>query len=81
MGLDGRRRLDDHTLGAEAKNLFADARALLDRIVAEKGLRASGVVGLWPASSTGDDIELYTDEARGRRLAVLHTKRLWRSGS
>ncbi len=67
--------LDDNKVGAEAKKLFADARELLDRIVAEKWLRASGVVGFWPASSIGDDIELYSDEARGKRLAVLHTLR------
>jgi 5-methyltetrahydrofolate--homocysteine methyltransferase len=67
--------LDDNKVGAEARKLFADARELLDRIVAEKWLRASAAVGFWPANSIGDDIELYADDARGKRLALLHTLR------
>src|SRR3546814_12025749 len=38
-------------------------------------LTASGVIGFWPANSTGDDIELYTDESRSEVLAVVHTLR------
>ena len=53
--------LDDPVVGAAARSLHADALALLDRIVADKRLRADAVVGFWPANSIGDDIELYTD--------------------
>jgi 5-methyltetrahydrofolate--homocysteine methyltransferase len=67
--------LDDKKIGAEARKLLADARTLLKRIAAEKWLTANAVVGLWPANAIGDDIELYTDEKRDTRLAVLHTLR------
>jgi 5-methyltetrahydrofolate--homocysteine methyltransferase len=69
------RILEDNVVGAEAKKLFADAQAMLKRIVAEKWLTANAVVGFWPANASGDDIELYEDEARGAPLAVLHTLR------
>jgi 5-methyltetrahydrofolate--homocysteine methyltransferase len=32
-------------------------------------------VGFWPANSVGDDIELYSDETRSKRLATLHSLR------
>jgi 5-methyltetrahydrofolate--homocysteine methyltransferase len=67
--------LDDNVVGPEAKKLYADARALLDRMVAERWVRAAGVVGFWPANAVGDDIELYTGEPRHTRLAMLHTLR------
>ena len=47
-----------------ARELFDDARTLLDRIVAEKLLTANGVYGFFPANSDGDDIVVYTDESR-----------------
>jgi 5-methyltetrahydrofolate--homocysteine methyltransferase len=67
--------LKDNKVGAEASKLFNDAQAMLKRIVAEKWLKAAGVVGFWPANAAGDDIELYTDEKRKERLAVLHSLR------
>ncbi len=67
--------LDDNVVGAEAKKLFADARAMLERLVAENWLTANAVIGFWPANAVGDDIELYQDETRGSPLAVLHTLR------
>jgi 5-methyltetrahydrofolate--homocysteine methyltransferase len=67
--------LDDPRVGESARSLHEDGRRLLDRIVAERLLRAKAVVGLWPANSAGDDIELYADESRGEVLAVIHTLR------
>jgi 5-methyltetrahydrofolate--homocysteine methyltransferase len=67
--------LTDNKVGAEAKKLFDDAQALLKRIVAEKWVTASGIVGFWPANSVGDDIEVYTDDTRTKKLATLHTLR------
>ncbi len=70
------RILEDDKYGEAARQLYDDARALLDRIVAEKWLTAKGVVGFWPANAIGeDDIALYTDDTRRERLAVLHTLR------
>jgi 5-methyltetrahydrofolate--homocysteine methyltransferase len=67
--------LEDNVVGAEAKKLFADARAMLERMVAESWLTANAVIGFWPANAVGDDIELYGDGARDVPLAVLHTLR------
>lgn len=61
--------------GGEAKKLYEDAQSMLDHIVAEKWLTAQGVIGLFPANSKGDDIEVYADEKRNRTVAVFHTLR------
>src|SRR4029077_14978255 len=63
--------LDD----SKARELFADAQALLKKIVDEKLLRAHGVHGFFPAASVGDDIEVFTDSTRTTVRAVLHTLR------
>jgi 5-methyltetrahydrofolate--homocysteine methyltransferase len=55
--------------GPAARELYANARALLDRVIAEKLIAARGVYGFWPAQSEGDDIIVYTDDARRRELA------------
>ncbi len=62
--------LDDDVVGNQATELYRDARAMLDRIVAEKWLRARGVFGLWRANAVGDDVELR--DADGAPLATLH---------
>jgi 5-methyltetrahydrofolate--homocysteine methyltransferase len=67
--------LSDSKVGETARSLFEDAQALLRRIVDERLLRAKAAFGFWPANSTGDDIELYTDESRARVLATIHTLR------
>jgi 5-methyltetrahydrofolate--homocysteine methyltransferase len=48
---------------------------MLQQIVSENWLTAKAVVGLWPANSVGDDIEIYTDETRSQ---VLYTQRTLR---
>ncbi len=67
--------LDDDIVGEAARSLYADARAMLQQLVAEKWVRASGVIGFWPANAAGDDIVLWADETRTRELARLHTLR------
>ncbi len=63
--------LQDPLVGQEAGKLFADANALLDRIIAEKWLTARGVIGLWPAAAVGDDsVEVRSDD-QVRRLEFL----------
>ncbi|MDQ2687951.1 MAG: methionine synthase, partial [Armatimonadota bacterium] len=66
---------DDPLVGEKARELYDEARALLQTIVADKSLTANGVYGFWPANSVGDDIELYTDETRTEVLATFHTLR------
>jgi 5-methyltetrahydrofolate--homocysteine methyltransferase len=67
--------LDDAKFGQVARSLFEDARAMLDRIVAERWFTASAVVGFWPANAQGDDIAVFADEARDKPTAVLHSLR------
>jgi 5-methyltetrahydrofolate--homocysteine methyltransferase len=58
--------------GEQARQLFADANALLDRIIEKNLITARGVYGFFPASAVGDDIELYTDDRRERVLERFH---------
>jgi len=70
------RILDDETVGEAARSLFADAQAMLARIVADGLLRAQGVLGFFPANSDGaEDIEVYRDVDRAETRAVVHTLR------
>ncbi|MFC5743542.1 methionine synthase [Dyella tabacisoli] len=62
--------LSDVVVGAQARELFADAQTMLDKIIAERWLTARAVIGLWPATQTGDDTEVYS--ADGEKIAVLH---------
>jgi 5-methyltetrahydrofolate--homocysteine methyltransferase len=66
---------DDPHAGEAARSLFADAQAMLERIVREGWLEARAVVGFWPANADGDDIVLFENEARTAPLATLHTIR------
>ncbi|MFK2879393.1 methionine synthase [Rhodanobacter hydrolyticus] len=50
--------LTDEVVGQQASELFRDAQAMLDKLIAEKWLTARGVIGFWPAAAVGDDIEL-----------------------
>jgi 5-methyltetrahydrofolate--homocysteine methyltransferase len=59
---------DHPRYGPQARDLHADATALLDRIIREGLLRARGVYGFWPANADGDDIVLWADGDRRREL-------------
>ncbi|MDO8466282.1 MAG: vitamin B12 dependent-methionine synthase activation domain-containing protein, partial [Gallionella sp.] len=73
--------LQDKTVGEEARKLFADAQAMLKKIIKEKWLTANAVFGLFPANSVavngglGDDIEIYTDESRKKVAITWHNLR------
>jgi len=67
--------LDHPQYGPAARELYDNARAVLDRIVAEKQLVANGVYGFWPAASEGDDIAVYGDEARTEEVACFNMLR------
>jgi len=60
---------DHPQYGHAARDLYDNARTLLDRIVNERLLEAKGVYGFWPASSDGDDIVLFADESRVGEVA------------
>lgn len=61
--------LTDEVVGASASQLYADAVAMLDKIIAEQWLTANAVIGFFPANSVGDDIEVYADESRRKVIA------------
>ena len=67
--------LDDPERGEAARALYDDARAMLDRIVAERWFTPKAAIGFWPANAVGDDIALYTGDSRKERLATFHTLR------
>jgi len=56
--------LDDPIVGEAARSVYADGRAMLERIVEGRWLTANGVIAILPANSVGDDIDLYVDESR-----------------
>ena len=66
---------DGSDSGETARKLYDDAQKMMERLIDEKWLTANGVVGLFPANSVGDDIEVYLDEQRGEAHAVLHQLR------
>jgi 5-methyltetrahydrofolate--homocysteine methyltransferase len=67
--------LEDEVVGVEAKKVFADAQVLLEKIVKGQWLQADGVVAFYPANAIGDDIVLYSDEAREHPVFVWHNLR------
>jgi len=64
--------LDHEKYGEQARKIFADANTLLDRIIAEKLLRARAVHGFFPANRMGDDVIVWTDETRSAERTRFH---------
>ena len=73
--------LDDPVRGPAARELFANARELLEEIVQKKLFTAHAVYGLYPANSEGDDIVLYNDVSRVEELTRFHTLRQQKESS
>ncbi|MGP3697986.1 methionine synthase [Rhodobacter sp. NSM] len=69
------RILHDAAQGEAARALFADAQEMLARLISERWFTPRAVIGFWPANAVGDDIRLYTDEARRETLSTFHTLR------
>lgn len=68
--------LEDEIIGEEANNLYKDAQAMLEKIVAEKWITARAVLGVFPANACNDDdIELYSDDSRTEVQMTLHNLR------
>ena len=64
--------LKDEVVGTEAVRVYADAKRMLTRLIEGRWLTASGVIGLYPANTVGDDIEIYTDESRTEVAMTWH---------
>ncbi len=67
--------LEDEKQGEAARQLFADAQAMLKKIIEENWFRPRAVIGFWPANAVGDDIRLFKDDARREELATFFTLR------
>ena len=66
---------DDPKFGDEAKKLYEDAQSILQKIIEDEAFKACGVWEIFPANSTGDDIEIYTDRSRQKVRKIFHTLR------
>ncbi len=64
--------LQDEVVGEQARKVFADAKAMLQKIIDGRWLTANAVVGLFPANAQGDDIVFYADEARSQQAMTWH---------
>jgi 5-methyltetrahydrofolate--homocysteine methyltransferase len=60
----------DH--GKEAKKLHADAQRILEDLVENKRLHCRATWGVYPAHSIGEDIEIFSDEAKREHLTTFH---------
>ncbi|WP_113260368.1 methionine synthase [Agrobacterium cavarae] len=67
--------LEDEKQGEAARHLYADAQAMLKKIIEEKWFRPRAVIGFWPANAVEDDIRLFTDESRTSELETFYTLR------
>jgi 5-methyltetrahydrofolate--homocysteine methyltransferase len=66
------RILEHESQGAQARQIFTEANALLDMIIQKKLITARGVYGFFPANGLGDDVELYADDKRRKVLDRFH---------
>lgn len=67
--------LEDKVVGEQAKNLFDDAKKLLDKIISEKWLTAKAVIGLWSANTVEDTIEVYKNGKGSEVMTKFRTLR------
>jgi len=73
-------RIFEHPeVGPAARELFENGEKLLEKLVADRSLRATACYGFWPAWSEGDDIVLFEDEGRSREIARFPCLRQQRS--
>ncbi len=63
---------EDAFVGSEAKKVFNDAQKLLKKVVDEKLLEARAIMGIWPAASIGDDVEIYSDDTKSVAIQRFH---------
>ena len=72
--------LEDKVVGESASSLFADAQAMLDKVITEKWLTARGVAGLWPCRRQGDDIIVHVQDEEHVTLPMLRQQIAKREG-
>ncbi|CAG8432678.1 5660_t:CDS:10 [Diversispora eburnea] len=62
---------NDEHVGAEAKKVYDEAQNLIEKIIKNKLFVPKGIVGIYPANSVGDDIQVYEDESRSKVTATF----------
>jgi 5-methyltetrahydrofolate--homocysteine methyltransferase len=72
--------LEDEVVGESARSLFADAQAMLDKVVADRWLVAKGVAGLWPCRRQDDDVIVHMPDESHVRLPFLRQQIAKREG-
>tara|TARA_R110002110_G_scaffold86778_8_gene226512 strand:- start:5061 stop:7709 length:2649 start_codon:yes stop_codon:yes gene_type:complete len=75
--------LTDPVKGPAARELFDDAQAMLEKLVADDRVAPAAVLGFWPAASRDEDIVIYTDDSRQseqRRFHMLRQQMARREG-
>jgi 5-methyltetrahydrofolate--homocysteine methyltransferase len=65
------RILEHEKYGEQARQIFEEGNALLERMIERKLIRARGVYGFFGANAVGDDVELFSDASRSEPLARL----------
>jgi 5-methyltetrahydrofolate--homocysteine methyltransferase len=68
--------LTDKVVGDAAQRVYADGQAMLKRLIEGRWLTANGVIGLYPAHSVNDDIEIYADASCSQVLMTWHGLRM-----
>ena len=64
--------LNNPSHGKHARELYDDAQRMLENIVRDNILTANAVVGFFPATATGDDVELFDGPDRANAVARFH---------
>ena len=64
--------LKDPIIGKSACELLEDAKAMLEKIISEKWLKARAVIGFFPANSIGDDVLLNIDSDSKNKPKAFH---------
>ena len=67
--------MEDEVVGDSARKVYADGLKMLERLIQGRWIQAHAVVGLYPANSHGDDIEIYADESRKEPILVWNNLR------
>ena len=59
-------------VGKEAQKLFDHAQELLEQIINQNAFTCKAAVGLWPANSVSDDVNIYADLDKTNKIGTFH---------
>jgi len=67
--------LNHPEVGLEARRVYQDANAMLDRMIDGGHVKGKAIFGLFPANRDGDDIVVWTDDSRSQERTRLFNLR------